>query len=35
VAGWFGLAAPWIAGGALRLAAALLALRPLASWPRD
>jgi MFS family permease len=33
VAGWLGLAAPWIVAGALRLIAALLALRPLATWP--
>ena len=33
IAGWLGLAAPWIVAGGLRLIAALLALRPLASWP--
>ncbi|GAA1614571.1 MFS transporter [Saccharothrix algeriensis] len=33
VAGWWGLAAPWLIAGGVRLLAALLALRPLASWP--
>ncbi|BCJ76417.1 MFS transporter [Catellatospora sp. IY07-71] len=35
VAGWWGLAAPWLIAGAVRLAAAFLALRPLASWPPE
>lgn len=32
IAGWFGLAAPWIVGGGLRLVAAVLAIRPLREW---
>ncbi|NUT33537.1 MAG: MFS transporter [Hamadaea sp.] len=35
IATWWGLAAPWLAGGGLRLAAALLALPVLAAWPTD
>jgi MFS family permease len=33
VAGWFGLAAPWLIAGAIRLVAALLALPALRNWP--
>jgi MFS family permease len=33
VAGWFGLAAPWLIAGGIRLAAALLALPTLRRWP--
>lgn len=35
VASWWGLAAPWLAGGGLRLAAALLAVPVLAAWPAN
>jgi MFS family permease len=35
VAGWWGLAAPWLVAGVVRLIAAVAALRPLASWPRS
>ncbi|NUR72454.1 MAG: MFS transporter [Hamadaea sp.] len=34
VAGWWGLAAPWLVAGVVRLVAAVASLRPLASWPR-
>ncbi|NUR31322.1 MAG: MFS transporter [Catenulispora sp.] len=32
IAGWFGLATPWVVGGALRLTASVLAIRPLREW---
>lgn len=32
IAGWFGLATPWVVGGALRLAASVMAIRPLREW---
>jgi hypothetical protein len=32
IAGWFGLAAPWIVGGTLRIVASVLAIRPLREW---
>jgi predicted MFS family arabinose efflux permease len=35
VADWWGLAAPWLAGGGLRLVTAVLALPALAAWPAD
>ncbi|MEV6967156.1 MFS transporter [Hamadaea sp. NPDC051192] len=35
VAQWWGLAAPWIVAGVLRLVAAVASLRPLAAWPRS
>ncbi|NUO55647.1 MAG: MFS transporter [Hamadaea sp.] len=33
VAGWWGLAAPWIVAGVVRLVAAVASLRPLTRWP--
>jgi hypothetical protein len=32
LAAWFGLAAPWIVGGGLRIVASVLAIRPLREW---
>ena len=32
IAAWFGLAAPWVIGGALRMVASVLAIRPLREW---
>lgn len=32
IATWFGLAAPWVVGGSLRVVAAVLAIRPLRQW---
>ena len=32
IAGWFGLAAPWVVGGVLRVVASVLAIRPLREW---
>ncbi|MEY9862365.1 MFS family permease [Catenulispora sp. GAS73] len=32
IAGWFGLAAPWVVGGGLRVVASVLAIRPLREW---
>jgi hypothetical protein len=32
VAAWFGLAVPWIVGGALRVVVSALAIRPLREW---
>ncbi|GAA1975548.1 MFS transporter [Catenulispora subtropica] len=32
IAGWYGLATPWVVGGVLRLAASVLAIRPLREW---
>lgn len=32
IAAWFGLAAPWVVGGALRMIASVLAIRPLREW---
>lgn len=32
IAGWFGLAVPWVVGGGLRIVASVLAIRPLREW---